>query len=280
MLTSLLAQISDYKVLVVGDGIVDEYCYVKPQGKSPKENIITQRILRTESFLGGVWAAARHVEGFCKKVDVLTGDVATIKRRFVEETYLHKLFEVHDTQIGFGSLEYKLTDYDLVIVTDFGHGFVTGDLISHLCGKARFLAVNAQTNSANQGFNLITKYPHADYVVIDELEARLAACDRDSRIEIVMEKLGFRRMIVTMGPNGSLGYDGHFVHVPAVSRKVVDTMGAGDAFFCVTAPFAAAGADIRTLCEIGNAAGAAKCATVGHRTPVTRAALEGLRALV
>jgi len=273
VLASLLEQVSDYRVLVVGDGILDEYCYVKPQGKSPKENIITQKILRTESFLGGVWAAAEHVRSFCKKVDVLTGDVATIKRRFVEETYFTKLFEVHDTQLGFGSPEYKLTDYDLVIVTDFGHGFVTPELISHLCGKARFLAVNAQTNSANHGFNLITRYPHADYVVIDELEARLAAHDRDSRLEIVMDRLGFKRMVVTMGPNGSLGYDGHFVHVPAVTRKVVDTMGAGDAFFCVTAPFAAAGADIKTLCQIGNAAGAAKCATVGHRRPVTRALL-------
>ena len=270
MLKRLLKKISTYKVLLVGDAIVDEYVYVKPQGKSPKENIITNRIVRTESFLGGVWAAAKHVEGFCRKVDVLTGDMATIKRRFVEETYLQKLFEVHDTQIGFGSPEHKLIDYDVVIVTDFGHGFVTPELISHLCGKARFLAVNAQTNSANHGFNLITKYPHADYVVIDELEARLAAHDRDSRIELVVDKLGFQKMIVTMGPNGSLGYDGgKFVHVPAVSSKIVDTMGAGDAFFCVTAPLAAAGADIKTLCQIGNAAGAAKCATIGHRSPVT-----------
>ena len=74
MLTSLLQEISDYRVLVVGDGIIDEYCYVKPQGKSPKENIITNRILRTESFRGGVFAAAEHVRGFCAEVDIQQGE--------------------------------------------------------------------------------------------------------------------------------------------------------------------------------------------------------------
>lgn len=274
MIKSLLEQVSSYRALVLGDGIIDEYAYVKPQGKSPKENIITNRVLHTESFRGGVYAAAEHVKGFCASVDVIQGEEVVVKRRYVEETYLQKLFEVHDSREHAQRVPFELCDYDIVIVTDFGHGCVTPEMISELCLGARFLAVNAQTNSANHGFNLITKYPHADYVVIDELEARLAAQERDRLIEYVIEKLGFKRIIVTLGPNGAIGYDGgKFVHVQARAHKVIDTMGAGDAFFCVTAPFAAAGADIETLCEIGNAAGALKCATVGHRQPVTRDAL-------
>ena len=76
-LETLLAKVREYRVLLVGDGIVDEYVYVKPQGKSPKENIITNRILRTEEFDGGVWAATKHVEGFCKKVDYVNGSPVT-----------------------------------------------------------------------------------------------------------------------------------------------------------------------------------------------------------
>jgi hypothetical protein len=52
-----------------------------------------------------------------------------------------------------------------------------------------FVAVSAQTNSANHGFNLITKYDRADYIVIDEPEARLAAQDRDSPLADVIVKL-------------------------------------------------------------------------------------------
>ena len=275
MLASLLEQVSRYKVLLVGDGIHDHYIYVRPQGKSPKENVITNEVLDSEHFLGGVWAAAEHVRNFCADVDVALGPVITTKRRYIEKTYMQKLFSAYEYDDAIKGPDFRFQDYDLVIVTDFGHGCVTNAMIEGLCSESRFLAVNAQTNSANLGFNLVTKYPHADYVVVDELEARLAAHDRESPIEVVMEDLGFKRMIVTLGPNGSVGYDnGEFVRVPAVSGKIVDTMGAGDAFFCVTAPFAAAGADIEMLCRIGNAAGAAKCSVVGHRRAVT---LEAIR---
>lgn len=276
MLTSLLETVSRYSVLLVGDAIIDEYVYVRPQGKSPKENIITNRIVRSERFRGGVWAAEGHVGNFCSGgTGILRGDHITIKRRFVEEQYVTKLFSVYESEhspMGYTSLPFE--DYDVVIVTDFGHGAVSDKTIEEMTSKAKFLAVNAQTNSANYGFNLITKYPRADYVVLDELEARLAAHDATSPIERIIEKLGFQRMVVTLGPRGSVGFhDGRFATAPAISEKIVDTMGAGDAFFCVTAPLAAAGADIETLCRVGNAAGAIKCGVVGHRQSVTREAL-------
>jgi bifunctional ADP-heptose synthase (sugar kinase/adenylyltransferase) len=269
--------ISKYRVLVVGDGIVDEYVYVRPLGKSPKENIISNRILDSESFKGGVWAAAAHVASFVSRSDlhVFSGSSVTRKRRYVETGYIRKLFETHEEEKE-EALEEIAPDpagFDLAIVTDFGHGCLTPSLIERLTASKTFLAVNAQTNSANIGFNLITKYPRADYVVVDELEARLAAHDRDSPIEDVILKLGFQRIIVTLGPNGAIGYDGKFHREPVKSGRVVDTMGAGDAFFCVTAPFAAAGADMRDLLVIGNAAGAIKCSVVGHRQSVTKEAL-------
>ena len=274
-ITSLLDRASRYRVLVVGDAIIDEYVYVRPQGKSPKENIITNRIVRSERFQGGSWAAAKHVENYCGTVSLSTGPIATVKRRFVEEASIAKLFEVHERHtLESWSAIADYENYDLLIVTDFGHGCVSSNLIELMTAKAKFLAVNAQTNSANHGFNLITKDPRADYVVLDELEARLAAHERDAPLEHVIKRLGYQRIIVTLGNKGCVGYDnGTFTHAPAVSSHVVDTMGAGDAFFCVTAPLAAAGADMETLCRVGNAAGAIKCGVVGHREAVTRQAL-------
>ena len=265
--------ISEYKVLLVGDGIIDEYVYVRPQGKSPKENIISNRVLNSEQFRGGVWAAANHVDGFVKSVCVVGGTSSMRKRRYVETGYIRKLFETHEEE---ETAQETLPDplgFDLTVVTDFGHGCLTPDLISRLSASQSFLAVNAQTNSANLGFNLITKYPRADFVVLDELEARLAAHDRDSRIEDVMLKLGFQRIIVTLGPLGAIGWNGNFWRDSGKSGQIVDTMGAGDAFFCVSAPFACAGATMPELLRIGNAAGAIKCAVVGHRQPVTKEAL-------
>jgi len=239
--------------------------YVKPLGKSAKENIVTNQILRTESFRGGVFAAAEHLKTFCRSVDVWRGPSTTCKRRFVESVFLRKLFEVHEERGKQYDQIPDLQSYDLVVVTDFGHGAVNQDLIGALQNKAKFLAVNAQTNSANHGFNLITKYQRANYVVLDELEARLAAHDRDSPIEKVIEKLEFSRIVVTLGHNGAIGYqEGEFHRSKSLTDRVLDTMGAGDAFFCVTAPFAAVGADMPTILEVGNAAGAIKCGSVGQ----------------
>lgn len=265
--------ISSYKVLVVGDGIIDEYVYVTPLGMSAKESILAVKHERSERFSGGVWAAARHVEGFCGDVTLICGDATITKRRYVDRG-MKKLFEVHEQCTGNGfSWDADVSAYDLVIAADFGHGAITSSMREDMTETAKYLAVNAQTNSANRGFNLITKYKRADFVVVDELEARLAAHDRESRIEAVVEKLGFHKIIVTRGSYGAVGFDGEFSYSQARAEKVVDTMGAGDAFFCVTAPLAAAGADMQTLLEVGNAAGAVKCGVVGHRQAVTKEAL-------
>ena len=269
-------KIKDFKVLLVGDAIIDEYRYVKTIGKAIKENALSSLFEREEVFYGGVWAAAAHTANFCATVHTWHGDDIMRNTRLVDSVYLRKLFVVHERQpkrTTDGDRE-DIGAYDLVIVTDFGHGHLTKELIAKLSKEARFLAINAQTNATNFGFNLITKYPKADLIVIDELEARLAAHDNVSPIEDVILALGFKKIIVTMGTQGAVGFDGAFERSKALTNKVIDTMGAGDAFLSVVAPFAAAGLGMKDLLRIGNAAGAIKVGIVGHRASVTKEALE------
>jgi bifunctional ADP-heptose synthase (sugar kinase/adenylyltransferase) len=270
---SLIDSVKDESVLVLGDTIIDEYHYVTPLGKSPKENLIPVSHQYDEIFNGGVDAAARHLETFVKHVVVASGGPITRKVRMVDATYLRKLFEIHYRD-GYKADGISTFDYDTVVVTDFGHGYVTKELIDKLARGAGYLAVNAQTNSANIGFNLITKYKHANYIVIDEPEARLAASDRDSPIMEVLQTLATGRcdkMVITLGTNGAIGYDTKdgFSRYPAITNKVVDTMGAGDAFFAITAPMAKHG-HIEDLLLIGNAAGALKTQIVGHRRSILK----------
>lgn len=274
-LESLLSAVAAYRVLVLGDAIVDEYCYVNLLGMAAKEPILAARHERTERFEGGVIAAAEHVRNFCPHVDLAHSDQWTVKRRFVEPAYTRKLFEVYDKQESYSSLDTGFQEYDLCIVADFGHGFVDQEMIGRLSKESKFLAVNTQTNAGNRGFNLIKKYKRADFIVLDEMEARLAAHDRDSPIETVIGALGYPKIVVTLGPRGSIGFDGEFHHAPAIARNVVDTMGAGDAFFCITSLLAKAGASMPEILMAGNAAGAVKCGIVGHRRAVTKEALVG-----
>src|ERR1700726_2309914 len=71
-LCDLIERVADYRVLIVGDAIIDEYQYVLPMGKTPKENMIATRYQDHELFAGGIFAAANHVASFCKEVDILT----------------------------------------------------------------------------------------------------------------------------------------------------------------------------------------------------------------
>jgi len=276
-----LDRVKDYRVLMVGDAIMDEYIYVKTIGKAIKENALSSIRGSSEVFKGGVWAAAAHARNFCAQVDVYSGPNVMWNSRLVDDVYLRKLFVTHEMRENADVLQLDdyaglpdVGNYDLVVVTDFGHGLMSKNLIAKLTMEARFLAVNAQTNATNYGFNLVTKYSRADFVVVDELEARLAAHDRDSPIEDVILELGYRDIIVTRGTQGAVGFDGAFERQGALTDKVIDSMGAGDAFLAVTAPFAAAGASMKDLIRIGNAAGAAKVNIIGHRSSVDRETLE------
>ena len=322
----LIDRIRDYRVLLVGDAIIDEYHYVLPMGKPPKESIIAARYQDREIFAGGVFAAANHVASFCREVDIITtlgsldsheelirqslkpnvnlhvirrpGAPTTLKRRFIDPSQMRKLFEVyfmdddplpaHLQRELQASIARHAGNAEVVIATDFGHGLIGGGAIEALNTHARFLAVNTQSNSANMGYNLITRYGKADYVCIDAPEARLAVADRVSGAGDIARHLSESRVdctkiIITQGKHGCVTYErGGIVHtIPAVARNVVDTVGAGDAFLAVTSPLVAAGGAMEDVGFIGNVVGALKVEIVGHRQSVERTALvKGITSLL
>ena len=274
----LIESVAETSVLFVGDTIIDEYHYVTPLGKSPKEHLIPVEYCDKEVFAGGIEAAAAHARTFCKTVDISTSGPITRKVRLVDKAYLRKLFEIHYNGQSVENPRPITTGYDCIVLADFGHGAVTRETMRDIYASGTYLALDVQTNSANIGFNLVTKYRKADYIVIDEPEARLAAADRDGPIEDVVKRLATgrcKKMVVTLGNRGAIGYEnGQFYRAPAMSKNVVDVMGAGDAFFAVTAPMARTGS-MDDLLLIGNAAGALKTQIVGHRESVTKEKLIG-----
>ncbi len=68
-ITQLMERIAGLHVLVVGEAIVDEYRYVLPMGKAPKENIIATRLQDREIFMGGAIATANNAAAFCESVE-------------------------------------------------------------------------------------------------------------------------------------------------------------------------------------------------------------------
>jgi len=312
---ALIESVKDYRVLLVGDAIIDEYQYVQAMAKAPKENMIATRSIAGELFAGGVFAAANHVANLCAEVEIVTvlgskdsredfirsklkpnitltplyrDDAPTTRKcRFIDDGYMRKLFEVYyfDDSPADGALDAEINkviaertrDFDFVIATDFGHGMLTARAVETLTEKSRFLAVNAQTNSANLGYNLITKYRKADFICVDAPEAQLAVGDRFSDIEtLVTEKLSKRidcgKFVITHGQDGCVTFEdgAGAIRIPAFTKTVIDTVGAGDAFLAVSAPLAAAGGAMELVGFAGNAAGAMKVMIVGHRRSIEK----------
>lgn len=312
-----LAAIRNLRTLVIGETIIDEYHYCETLGKSGKEPVLAARYMRSEQFAGGILAVANHAANFCDHVGMVTflgahesqeafiraklnpaikanlltmANAPTIvKRRFVETYPFQKLFEVYVMDDGERSqpeiaslnalLQAILPSYDVVIVTDYGHGMLTPETIALLCEQAPFLAVNTQVNAGNHGFNTVAKYPHADYICVSEKEIRLEARQRYSDLRAIIEEVAARincpQLLITRGKQGCLCYhrEHGFFEIPSFAGQVVDRIGAGDAVFAITAMCAARQVPSEMLGFIGNAVGAQAVGIVGNQHAINRVAL-------
>lgn len=309
-----LNDLKNLKILLIGDGILDEYHYVSTMGKSAKTNVIVNKYMEHEVFAGGAFAIANHVASICDKIHLVTllGDSDSkegfikhnlkpsvsskffyrddgptiVKKRYVHQYLNQKLFEVNYLNDAFINdviegeiikyLESEVPKYDLVLISDFGHGFITKNIFEVIASSSVVFGVNTQTNGANIGYNLITKYHNPNYVCLDESEARLAVQEKFANLEdvlkIITKSLDPEYLIVTMGKKGSIGINrkNEINRTPVFSSKVIDTVGAGDAFFAYTAPCFASGLPLDLVSFIGNIVGALAVQIVGNKRSIEK----------
>lgn len=310
---SYLNDAKSLKVLALGETIIDEYVYCETLGKSGKEPVLAVRQIDSEKFAGGIVAVANHVAAFCNEVGLLTAlgtvdshedfvrerlksNIETnflyldsnrptiVKRRFVEIYPFQKMFELYvmdadgsaagESNALLPKLNEILPEFDLVLVTDYGHGLIGQDVVDSLCENARFLAVNTQVNAGNFGFNTASKYWKADFLCVSENEIRLDARSRQSDLQSITRnistKLSCERVVITQGAQGCLCYSNNegFFHVPALATQIIDRIGAGDAVFAAASLCAVQRSPIEISGFVGNAAGAHAVATVGNRDPL------------
>ncbi|MBU1169626.1 MAG: adenylyltransferase/cytidyltransferase family protein [Proteobacteria bacterium] len=316
-ITQLLERMAELRVLVIGDTILDEYQYCEPMGKSTKDPVLTVKYQSRDLFAGGVLAVANHVANFAGLVQLVTvigerdsheafirsqlkdnvalyhevqkGAPTLIKRRFVDGYSFNKMFEVYimddsglckeKESIMCQWLEGNIDKYDLVIASDFGHGAISDAIVSLLCEKSLFLAVNAQANSGNRGFHTVTRYQRADYACIAEHEIRLEMRNKNGSIQPMMQKLsahlGTKQFVVTRGRKGNVVMNdtGVSVDVPAFATHVVDRVGAGDTVFSLTAMASYLGASDEVIGFLGNVVGAISVGVIGNKKSIDKLSL-------
>jgi len=308
-------ELQNLNVLVVGETIVDQYIFCEALGKSGKEPVLVLRELEMEQYAGGAAAIARHLSDFCGTVSLLsmlgekkeheqfvldslpnniepyfiykkTSPTIT-KKRFVDSISKSKslgVYSINDSQINGENLN-QLHDYlvkliprhDLVIVSDYGHGFISRETAKRISKQSVFTSLNAQINAANIGYHTMNNYKNIDCAIINETELRHELRDRESDIETLMKQLTnnlqIKNMVVTQGTSGAMLYSAEeerYHNCPAFAEKVVDKIGAGDAMLALLSCLLKKRLDPDLSLFIGSLAAAQSVETIGNSVPVNK----------
>jgi len=224
------------------------------------------------------------------------GDRPTIcKHRYQEKDFMelphrNTLFEVcniddkplpsklKDDLLGY--LNEHKKDFDLIIVSDFGHGLIDNDVANELCYNEfedkPFIAVSVQSNESNYGYNTLYKYPAYNYLCTNDIELRLAYHDKHSDILDVINNEWDRSeceyMSITSGGKGAYAVDIKGTDIIPVCPvdKVVDRIGAGDAFLALSALYAKLGVDRRMYGLAGIISSSMKVETISTKQPIQK----------
>ncbi|HLB41765.1 MAG TPA: PfkB family carbohydrate kinase [Gammaproteobacteria bacterium] len=305
------------KVLLIGEAIIDIYHFVEAIGKSGKESVLVTKYHREEVYAGGALAVANHLSSFCAKLTCLTAigekgeyeqfireklnsnvevifhykknSPTIVKRRYIEEYTSQKLFEIYEINDSYleddqkqeflDTIDSQIGNYDLVIVSDYGHGLLDEDCVEKIETKAKFLAVNTQSNASNHGFNCISKYKQADYVCIAFRELQLNYRQKHTsaleQLNQLSKDYSYKNILITLGRQGAYSYKaGEGIHeVPAFATSIKDRVGAGDAVLAITSICVAQNVPSELIAFVGNVVGAEAVNIMGNQTYIEKISL-------
>lgn len=303
------------EILIIGEAVIDEYVFCDALGKSGKEPVLALKELKSERYLGGSLAIASHISQFSKNVTVLSllgekkeflneikkkidknvkfnfitkkNSPTILKKRFIDYVSYNKILGVYDINDDpldkieekklINTLKKIIPNFDLIIVADYGHGFISSEAAKIISKKSKFLAVNAQLNAANIGHHSISKYQNLECIVINEKEIRHELRDRKSDLEILMLKLSkkqhIKNLVVTRGKDGAIFYNKKnnlFKYSDGFAKKVVDKIGAGDAMLSIIALCLKSKINYDATLLLGSFAGAYSTETIGNKEPISK----------
>lgn len=222
-----LYKFKSLSVLVVGELIIDKYCFGDIIGKSGKEPHLVLKEKFTEDYLGGSGAIALHISSFVKIVNIISpfgfesafkkflkklfkngirafflkphkNFITIIKTRFIDIVSNYKVFGSYKlpekfhfkSEKAFNKvIDKNIKRADMVIIADYGHNFISQNIADKIVRSKKFISLNAQINSSNIGFHSIDKYKNIDSVIINETELRHELRDNIEDIEILARKI-------------------------------------------------------------------------------------------
>lgn len=301
---------SDKRILIAGDVMLDRYWFGEVNRISPEAPVPIVRVEKREDRLGGAANVARNVaalgtgagllgvigsdeagrsleELLAKasitsylnhdpsistiiKLRVIGRQQQLVRVDFEEKPSAHVL---QDKLTRFTSL---LSDFDLVVLSDYAKGSLVN--VSTMIAAARHHGKKVLVDPKGSDFS---RYAGATMLTPNKSELRQVIGDWQSEQDLVTkaqnlrEQLQLEALLLTRSEEGmSLFTTDQVYTVPVSAREVYDVSGAGDTVIASVAVMLAEGRSMQEAVEIANRAGGIVVGKLGTAT-VTREELFG-----
>lgn len=285
----MLEKISQVRLLVVGDVMLDRYWFGEVSRISPEAPVPVVKVQRMEERLGGAANVARNAAslGAVSALLSVVGDdeAGRTLGRLLEEgqidANLHVDREIDTTvklrvigrqqqllRIDFETtpshevLQAKLADFetrvvqsDVVVLSDYGKGGLT-----HIAEMIRIARAHDKPVLVDPKGDEWGKYSGATVITPNRSELKeivgrwLSDEELAAKASKLRGELGLEALLVTRSEEGMTLFADETHHQPALAREVFDVSGAGDTVIATLAVMIAAGADWAEAIRVANIA--------------------------
>lgn len=297
------------RLLVVGDLMLDEYLWGEVDRISPEAPVQVVAIQKEDFALGGAGNVVNNAVALGAKVSVVgvigTGrngrlllkrfnelgvdtagiiqepDRATTQKTRIIAANQHVLRIDRETKqdISGPTLDKmirfildKMPDIDVVLISDYGKGLITKNLLSKVTASAKKYKKMIIVDPKGLDFS---KYSGVSLLTPNKKEAALASgveINNESSLEKAankfLENLSLDNLLITCGKDGMVLFEKNKepFRVKAEARQVFDVSGAGDTVLAVFGLAVASGASIHNSVAIANTAAGIVVGKVGTAT--------------
>jgi D-glycero-beta-D-manno-heptose-7-phosphate kinase len=290
--SSLPQRLSQARVLVVGDTMLDRYWFGDVERISPEAPVPVVRVTREEVRLGGAANVARNARALGAQVSFLSvvGEDApaqelqsllraagisdhlhrdaslqtTVKLRVIgrQQQLIRIDFETppsHEVLQGaLGTFKALLQDHDAVVLSDYGKGGLT-----HVAAMVQAARAAGKPVLVDPKGDNYAKYAGATVITPNRSEFRQVAgawkgeVELLSKARVLRDSLQLGALLVTRSEEGMSLVDDEPtpLHVRAEAHEVFDVTGAGDTVIATLGALLAAGESLRQAVPVANRAG-------------------------
>ncbi len=302
----LLESLAGLRILVVGDLMLDQYTWGDASRISPEAPVPVVDVSKETQVAGGAANVALNLRSLGAKAEVCgwigrdtagdtlrglleakgiglneafhSGDLTTIvkTRVMVRNQQLCRLDrEDSPSRYAFGPDEIKrvvdcATSVDAVILSDYGKGSLSTELISALNNSGVLLAMDPKPRRpvSHRGLDLLTPNRNEALQMAGVKVNRNEAFPAEEVCRRIYESHMPKNLVITLGAHGMLVCESGEVslRIPTMDREVFDVSGAGDTVIAVLTLARAAGIEIERAARLANLAAGIVVGKVGTAT--------------